>query len=96
MADPISLVGSSISLLSFAWGAVRVRLETFRGSGSVLLDSNQPEKWEPPLPVKLFIPQLVPQLKSLFEVVLSGSDDILNRFRSSYSFDCNMVAVAVS
>ncbi|EAW25194.1 uncharacterized protein NFIA_106830 [Aspergillus fischeri NRRL 181] len=91
--DPISAVGSIISVLSFAGSFFNAR-RVFRGSGPVLLDSSQLTKWEPPLLVKLFAPQLVPQLKSLYEVVLSGSNDVLDCFRSSYCFDCNMVAVA--
>jgi hypothetical protein len=100
MLDPISLVGASISFLSSAVSVINaisnIIRDSFLGSGPVLLDSRRPEKWEPSLLVKLFAPQLVPQLKSLFEVVLSGSDNVLECFRSSYSFDCNMVAVAVS
>jgi hypothetical protein len=95
MIDPISVVGTGISFIAYVIAAINIAPGFFRSSGPVLLLSKEQEKWEPSYFLKLCAPQLVLQLKSLFEIVLCGSDEVLECFRTSYSLDCSMVAVAV-
>lgn len=96
MADPISIAGAALSTISYAFTAfdlVRRLIQRTTGTFQVAVPgSSQPHI---PILLRFIAPQLQPHLNSLNEVITTGSDEVFERFRTSYSFDCNMVAVAV-
>ena len=78
MADPIALYCACTSVMCSV--VLALNATRFYFSERKVPDLIEPQKWEPPLFVKLFAPQLVPQLRLLYEVTLSSSDEVLDRF----------------